>query len=210
MERWLFSGVCWHSPGLGQRSRPINLWQPLNSLKLLKCGVVVRGESRLTQNLVSVAGSDKDLRDPEFWCVSRAVPGQCKGPCCQVYLQHSLGSMAAQEQVPRCGAVLSDMWERGSQGSSLWSLLQGLLTEIGSSCLLKPAREIKTAFRGLRSGPKLEAMWKHWLDRLSTFKIEIFHKKYARSLGIDAAMILGDWMFQTLSKSSNSKWFQAM
>lgn len=155
MERWLFSGVCWHSPGLGQRSRPINLWQPLNSLKHLKCGVVVRGESRLTQNLVSVAGSDKDLRDPEFWCVSRAVPGQCKGPCCQVYLQHSLGSMAAQEQVPRCGAVLSDMWERGSQGSSLWSLLQGLLTEIGSSCLLKPAREIKTAFRGLRSGPNL-------------------------------------------------------
>lgn len=73
LSRWRsdysLESLCWHSPGLGQRSRPINLRQPLNSLKLLKCGVQVTGESRLTWNLVSVAGSDKDLWDPEFWWV---------------------------------------------------------------------------------------------------------------------------------------------
>lgn len=54
---------CWYSPGLGQRSRPMNLCWPLNSLKLLKCGVVVRGK-----------GQDVEFRLYECdWCWQRPL-----------------------------------------------------------------------------------------------------------------------------------------
>lgn len=132
--------LCWYSAGLGQRFRPMNLWQPLSSLKLLKCGVgwEERKESRLTWNLgcVSVSGTDKGFWEPEFWrgwVVQRLA--SARSPVIWFCCSTVLGSMAAQEMVPRCGAVLAWAWQSGSQVRGVWPVLQGLLTEIGSSWL---------------------------------------------------------------------------
>lgn len=166
--------LCWYSPGLGQRSRPMKLWQPLSSLKLLKCGVgwEERKESRLTWNLGCVT------RLLGTWILKRvnsAMPGKCKEPCYLVLLQHSSGIKGSPRNGAQvwCCACLSVAKGQPGQGSVTcapgtphWNRL--LLA------LLKSAEEIKTGFRGLRSGPKLEAMWKHWLDKLLTFKPDIF------------------------------------